>query len=958
MMAESGSRAANDAASGRAAVKKSRRLSNILSFGLVSNDPLLSPPADSNSLAPSDAVRPRSKSPGMRSLLRKSPPPLPPTSQVSQHPPQLPLPQHQDTDAADSLTALPMVNSPRESPRSRDTGGDSFLRTVSSQNFSRPATPKRLSRTDTPTLQVPELSPVRTRSSSRPGTSGMDKSMKRRSFFGRIKKEDEEQPSGPQAWIAGHQQKMAYDHEALLSGLPMTELWDEEGGNCYVYLFPRNTGTGASFKIDSALLASSPVLTRLAFGRLYSQGEDPRQKNLSVNDLDKLVKGGTVSSGASQASHARTASLTDNTQETHLYLPIKLSGEVPSINSRPNTPVRSTRKGTTGQPVQDQAAEDFQILVDVRNFFAFLSGQSLVATDRKSSFFQIFLSIAGILKTYGFTNVDGSTFGEVADHSFNEYVDEIGLADVRGSREKTIEGVVLGERMRSVLLYNEAFTHAVGKYDDIIAMRSPKFSLMSSITQNRLTRAAMDLEKRVASIRLILTNFELPSLFTGLMNSKVSEERKEGVRFDEWKNAWFGMRKWMIALLNRRYGHWPPRASSKKNHLETSGLNRAVCRELYDDMSAMYDLLVDRTQLTTRTVDGVDTEGHREEPAIRALRAVLSEYDRSMPPVKPPIPFDLPLLPTLHTTRPDYGRGDPKKDAKARSKKLKEDEVAAILRAARNADVEAATANNPFLNAFREMERRAAKSCNVSQMRDLRIGQWLFMYVVIQALPMLVVDAPGIRYGEKVEYFLCAPPRSGVPWAMTKAPGQDGVGGQRRTWFAVGEGGGVVSLPSDLVEHGVEGVFRRSHCWVQAEKWVEEAGLIPPNSQDGNEYDVNPGGSMDEPSPPDIEGDLPPPPRIRSASRPRSMGAASKRMSSFGIGLEALPLPAGVAPDEFMVPPLPLTPGADWTGEASSLRGMPRPRSMHLVDTSRTFDAILADVKSPNAGKKEKKKRW
>lgn len=98
---------------------------------------------------------------------------------------------------------------------------------------------------------------------------------------------------------------------------------------------------------------------------------------------------------------------------------------------------------------------DLQTLIDIRNFFAFLCGQSLVATPKKGNFFHIFMTVSGVLKTYEFSNLDGSTFGETASGSFDTYVEELGLADVRGSREKTIEGIVLGERMKSVLLYNE-----------------------------------------------------------------------------------------------------------------------------------------------------------------------------------------------------------------------------------------------------------------------------------------------------------------------------------------------------------------------------------------------------------------------------------------------------------------------------------------------------------------------
>ncbi|TKA81019.1 hypothetical protein B0A55_02502, partial [Friedmanniomyces simplex] len=674
---------------------------------------------------------------------------------------------------------------------------------------------------------------------------------------------------------------------------------------------------------------------------------DARTQQLSLENR----RMDTMSSNSSVDSRSRYSNISDTSSpETHLYLPIKLSSAADVIS----TPTTPSKAGKT-VPGPDPAMDDLQTLIDIRNLFSFLLGGPLVATERKGSWFQIFMSIAGILKTYEFSNVDGSTFGDIANHSFDAYVQELALADVRTSREMTIEGIVLGERMKSVLLYNEAFTHAVGKHDDLVAMKSPKFALVSPLTQNRLTRAAMDLEKRVASVQLILHDFDLPSLFSGIMNSKMSEERKEGVRFEAWKDAFMGMRKWTMSTYQQRYGHWPPKAKSKKNDLETSGLSRAVLRDVYHDMSAVYNLMADRASLTTRTVDGVDTSRRdQEEATTRGLRAVLSEYDRSSPPVKPPVPFDLPMLPHLRTTRSDFGTGDKKKDLKAIQKRIKDEEIAQLLRSASNASDVTRT---PFMDAFLDMERRAAHHCNIAELVDLRIGQWIFMYVVLQALPLLVVDAPGITFTKGVEYFLCEPPRSGVPWAN---PNAAAVGGRHNAWFAVGDGGGVVSLPSDIVQHSVEGVYRRSHCWIMAEKWSAANPIL--NSALHEQEAINaeqsaalgdgilpadPSGAPPVGGIPRISsGEYPPPMRPDSrpgSSRGLSPGPAMRnpnRLSSIGIGLEALPLPVGVMPDGRAA-----SPGPD--GRPSSRQ------SMHHVDSNKTFDAILAEVPGQKKGKKK-----
>ena len=800
---------------------------------------------------------------------------------------------------------------------------------------------------------------------------GAKEHKKKSSWFGGGKK-DKNQDRGPVAWIAGHPQQLAYDTEGLVNGRPMQEMWDDVEGNCFVYLFPRNAGRGPSFRIDSAVFASSPVLTRLAFGDIYSSqaiqsgGDrrhqlplDSRTQSLSFNDPSTPpatpptinrstgTMDTTSSSTSSRDSRGRYSNLSDSSTESHLYLPIKMkTGGNIQMNPNQTSPRSKDNNGP------DSNMEDIQTLVDIRNFFAFLCGQSLVATERKHTFFHIFMTIAGILRSYEFSNLDGSTYGEIASSSFDNYVEELGLQDVRSSREKTIEGIVLGERMKSVYLYNEAFTHAVGKHEDIINLKSPKFELISPVTQNRLTRAAMDLDKRTASVRLILTEFDFPFLFTGIMASKTSDERKQGVRFEAWKEAFLGFRKNVIGMYKNRYGSWPPKASSKKNDLETSGLNRLVLMDVYHDLASVYDLLVDRNSLTTRTVDGMSLDsGAKEEPTVRALRAVLSEYDRSSPPVKPPVPFDLPKLPSLKSTRPDFG-SDKRKDIKAIQKKIKDDEIAQILRHSWNDDAVV----TPFVDAFRAMERRAAHGCTIPELVDLRMGQWIFMYVVLQALPMLACDAPGLKWTRGAEYFLCEPPRSGVPWANPNAagPGLANAGGGR-TWFSVGEGGGVVSLPSDVVEHGVEGIYRRSHCWVAAEKWTRENPILNSALHEQEAMNANAAATYNQkPASP-----LPAPPSSSSLlspdSRPNSRNGG-KRNSSLGIGLEALPLPVGVTPDGSA--PTGYTPAFSPGGGQGSRPGTPdsqRQRSaVHTVDSSKTFDAILANV--GNSGKGGKKR--
>ncbi|RFU72178.1 choriogenin hminor, partial [Trichoderma arundinaceum] len=132
-----------------------------------------------------------------------------------------------------------------------------------------------------------------------------------------------------------------------------------------------------------------------------------------------------------------------------------------------------------------------------------------------------------------------------------------------------------------------------------------------------------------------------------------------------------------------------------------------------------------------------------------ALRNIESEFDRSRPPVLPPIPFDLPLIPTMAAILENYNTLSPREQARF-DKKVKEAEMMLVLNNAYNYDT--SSIRLPFLDSFKEFETREAKGKTSQDLVDQRIGYFLFLYVVLQSLPVLVVDAPDLKFAEGVEY--------------------------------------------------------------------------------------------------------------------------------------------------------------------------------------------------------------
>ena len=655
-----------------------------------------------------------------------------------------------------------------------------------------------------------------------------------------------------------------------LNEIQVPELWDDNG-DTLVFLHNTPSRIGPSFRVNSSCFASSRKLVKAAFGETHSDNGHSREvsgetKYRAVSDVTQmLMPNGPLSPSASQ--HGSTSDRSSSTgkrstrdyfdeaprrKNIHLYLPQALQADL-------------------NNPQAQLTGEDHETLLTVRNLFAFLTGRLLVATPRRPSMFDIFMFMSGILHRYEFTNLDGSTVGEEAATNFSRFVEDYRLADVRASREKTLEAIILGERMKSWELYNEGFIHAVGRYDDISALKSPKLYQISDLTRKRLERSNLFLSSRLRDVRDRLTEFDFPGLFAGIANSSTSSESK-AVSFKAWRNSFFAMRRHVIGLYKHRYGAWPPKASSKKNDFEESGLNRLLLQQVYQDMCDLYDVLADLSNFTTRQV-GLPPD---EEPAgpnesgPRALRRVLGEFDRSTTTIQPAIPFDVPLIPSLSSIRRGFDALDPKKQKKESGKKLSDSEINTALMQSYNRDLMKST---PFLQAFFTYERNTAHGKSIEEIADLRYGQWLFMYAVIQSLPLVVVDAPGAKFTQGVEYFLSEFSKESPPWQR-----QDHR--QKTTWRIPGSDT-MVDMPAAIVEHSKDAIYQRSHCWQVAQDSAGVTAMV--NGAASSQYD-------------DLTHDneelLPPvkPFDFHGGTPPRT----PDRRISMGFGLEQLPLPSSV----------------------------------------------------------------
>jgi hypothetical protein len=596
------------------------------------------------------------------------------------------------------------------------------------------------------------------------------------------------------AWILGAEH-MDYNTALLTSGEKVPELWNDNG-NVLVFLFSKESGRGPSFKVQQAAVEYSAMFSHMI-----------------QSDLDMSMSSGThgrnfTGRQSLSAADARTMFMPQqlpntNGDELRLYIPTTMHQQQQQHGQH------------HGRGGGHHALADVERLVSIRNLFALLTGQPLVGTQEQRSHFVALMRVAALLPEFGFTNEDGTTFGDAFAVSFDYLIEQLQLADVRHSREKTLEALVLGERMKSWDLYNEAFAHAVGKYSAIRSMNSPLWNEVSSQTRTRLEQAQLELANRQSNVNNRLESFDFPALFSGVASSTALTEYRN-VRFSLWRKSFARMRQFVLGYYKAEMGNWPPKARSKKNEFTESGLNRMVLKILFNDFCALYELIADRTSLTSRSIDH-DADDDESNPTISALRKILSEFDRSSPPVLPPIPFDIPKIPDMTSVKENY-YNLPQKEQNRMDKNLQEYELLLVLNKAYDFNFDRELrGQSRFLNEFKHFERKEAGGRPLSDIADQRIGYWLFLYVVIQSLPMLIMDAPGLKHTEQVEYFLCQPPKGHPPW-MANLPAV------RKRWYEVNGGAGYVELNMDAVEFSIEGTYHRSHCWQIAKQW--EAGQV------------------------------------------------------------------------------------------------------------------------------------
>lgn len=114
---------------------------------------------------------------------------------------------------------------------------------------------------------------------------------------------------------------------------------------------------------------------------------------------------------------------------------------------------------------------------------------------------------------------------------------------------------------------------------------------------------------------------------------------------------------------------------------------------------------------------------------------------------------------------------------------------------------------------------------------------------------------------------------------------------EKKAWFGVAGGAGMVELPKDIVEYGVVATYQRSHCWIMAEQWgpaIANPADYPPVAGGGDVAGFDFGLGAEDTGMPNFDNEeyppfsplLPPPGFV--SNRPGSSGSDRSRRSRSG----------------------------------------------------------------------------
>lgn len=459
-----------------------------------------------------------------------------------------------------------------------------------------------------------------------------------------------------------------------------------------------------------------------------------------------------------------------------------------------------------------------------RNYLALLYGLPIIGND----FYEMLSDLQNVMDTYYELNEPSERWNSA--QVLVQFVTQMQLDDVRGDIKHAL-GLLAWSEQSNVMWdagYLEGFVHCVGMMtQETLKMR--EYRSLSQISRHKLQNANNAMQLRLIEAEERLARFDFPEMWyiDGVSNSHPAQKSFEAFR------------EFLFSFYEAEYGQWPPRHEDHQGHW----LGRNLMGRLQADFGAIYQYWVDREiswdaneERHTRKWEMAPTRlragGFEADSPGLPITDMLIGFDSSQKFDHIPHPY--PLLPTTRSPSPNmksarksiFSKFKPSKE-RTKPDVKSQYQMALAFNTASNINrlgtsfegmrfpvlLKALIMTNNFSdNKIIDEIGAYEKSFQMPGVQpfEARLGRWILLYGILQVLSTVSVDTGGLKYKEKIKYFVSPSLEGCPPWRSLEA----------------------APLMIDACQ-------QRSYCWQAPQSWGENGSALSPPGYSNHQYELS-----------------------------------------------------------------------------------------------------------------------
>ncbi|KAF2437034.1 hypothetical protein EJ08DRAFT_655180 [Tothia fuscella] len=431
-----------------------------------------------------------------------------------------------------------------------------------------------------------------------------------------------------------------------------------------------------------------------------------------------------------------------------------------------------------------------------RNYLALLYGLPIIGND----FYEMMSDLQNVMDTYYELNEPSERWNSA--QVMVQYLSQLQLDDVRGNLPHAL-GLLAWSEQPNVLWdagYLEGFVHAVGMMTQQ-TLKIREYRNLTQVTRHKLQNTYNAMQLKLIEAEERLNRFDFPEFFyvDGVATGHPTQKGFEHFR------------QFLHSFYESECHGWPPREEDHQGHWLTRGL----MLRLQSDFGSIYNYWVDRdiawdanenraTRKWEMVCSKLRAEGFQADNPGLPITDMLIGFDSSQKYGHIPHPY--PLLPVSRSPspKPQSSRKTFLSKFKSKDKESHVPDVKAQYQMAlafNNASninrLSTTNEDNKLVDDLGNYE----KCCLLPGVTpsDARLGRWILLYGILQVLSTISVDTGGLKYKDKIKYFISPSLEGCPPW---RSP--------------------------DAAPLMIEASQENSFCWLAPQTWGDTALKTPP----------------------------------------------------------------------------------------------------------------------------------